>query len=190
MRRLLLHTCCGPCATYSVQRLRDDGFDLTAFWYNPNVHPFTEHQLRLDSMRRFAVGVDLPLVVAEGYDMPRYLREVVGDEADRCRHCYKMRLDAAAAQARQLGIDLVSTTLLISPYQNHELLRAVGDEVAAAHGVVFHYVDLRPGFRDSRRLARQLGLYRQRYCGCIYSEWERFGGVSVAAEVAKLEDRV
>lgn len=188
MRRLLLHACCGPCATYTVQRLRQQDFDVTAFWYNPNVHPFTEHQARLEAMVQFARDVDLPLVVAEGYEMLRYFRAVVGHEGERCRDCYRLRLSETAARARELGIEFVTTTLLISPYQDQDLLRQIGQEVAAEHGVAFHFEDFTPGFWESQRLSRELGLYHQKYCGCIFSEWERFGKVDIAEQVAKLEE--
>ncbi len=189
METLLLHTCCGPCGTYSVDHLRRAGFALTAFWYNPNIHPFTEHRLRLESLRRFAQGAELPLIEAEGYDIPLYFRAVAGKESygERCRECYRLRLGRTAREARARGIPTFSTTLLISPYQEHDLLREVGEEVGLAHGVAFHYEDLRPGFRESRRLARELGLFRQKYCGCLFSEWERFGKVVVKEELARLE---
>jgi len=154
----------------------------TALWYNPNIHPFLEHQRRLDSMRSFAETARLPLVVPDGYDMVPFLRLVAGHEANRCGDCYRLRLSRAAAAAREQGLAAFTTTLLISPYQDHDLLREVGEEVARQHGVEFYYEDLRPGFGESRRLTRELGLYRQRYCGCIYSEWERYARVKIGEE--------
>ena len=188
MEPLLLHTCCGPCSTYTVSHWRAAGFVPTAFWYNPNIHPFTEHQLRLEWLRRFAQGAELPLVEAGGYDLPVYLRAVAGKEAygERCRECYRLRLGRTAREAKSRGIFAFSTTLRISPYQEHDLLREVGEEVGQAQGVQFLYQDLRPGFRESRRLARELGLYRQKYCGCIFSGGERFGKVEVKEELARL----
>jgi len=186
MERVLLHACCAPCATYTVNRLREEGFDVTAFWYNPNIHPFTEHRNRLESMRTLAQAIDLPLLVVDGYDMLDYFRAVVGHEGERCGDCFRMRLDRTAAVARENGFALFTTTLLISPYQKHELLRRTGDAVARERGIEFYYEDLRTGFRDSQRLSRELDLYHQKYCGCIYSEWERFGKVDIARI---LEDR-
>lgn len=175
MNQLLLHCCCGPCATYTVNRLREEGFQVTAFWYNPNIHPFTEHRSRLEAMRTLAQLMELPLIVEEGYDMIAYFRAVVGHEEERCRDCFKMRLGRTAAVAREKGFTSFTTTLLISPYQKHELLREVGETAAKEQGIDFHYEDFRTGFRESQRLSREPNLYRQKYCGCIYSEWERFG---------------
>ena len=179
MANVLLHTCCGPCSTYSVKRLREEDLSLTAFWYNPNVHPFMEHQQRLQSMQVFAKSVDLPLVITEGYDMIDYFPRVVGHEGDRCGDCYRLRLAKTARHARQEGFDAFSTTLLISPYQKHDLLREVGVKVGEEEGVDFYYEDLRPGFPESRRMAREMELYRQKYCGCVYSEWERYAKVNI-----------
>ena len=180
MNQILLHCCCGPCATYTVNRLREEGFQVTAFWYNPNVHPFTEHRSRLEAMRTLAQAMELPLIVAEGYEMIDYFRSVVGHEGERCGDCFRLRLSKTAEVACEKGFSAFTTTLLISPYQKHELLRAVGETVAKEQGVEFHYEDFRTGFRESHRLSRELNLYRQKYCGCVYSEWERYGKVDIA----------
>ncbi|TET39929.1 MAG: epoxyqueuosine reductase QueH [Dehalococcoidia bacterium] len=180
MKRILLHTCCAPCATYTVNRLREQGFEVTGFWYNPNVHPFTEHRNRLQAMQSLAQAMDLPLIVSEGYEMIAYLRVVVGHEGDRCGDCFRLRLSKTAAVAREKGFSAFTTTLLISPYQKHELLRQIGEEVAEEQGVGFYYEDFRPGFRESHRLSKELNLYHQKYCGCLYSEWERYGKVKIA----------
>jgi len=179
MASVLLHVCCGPCATYVVKSLRDRALEVTAFWYNPNVHPFREHQLRLEAMQTFAAAADLPLIVAEGYDMVEYFRSVVGHESERCPTCYRMRLTKTAEIASERGIDAFTTTLLISPYQKHEVIRRLGEELAGRVGIRFHYEDFRPGFRESHRLSRELSLYHQKYCGCVYSEWEGYGKVKV-----------
>jgi len=142
-----------------VNRLREEGFDVTAFWYNPNIHPFTEHQNRLKALETLAEVMGLPLIVSEGYEMIDYFRAVV---------------------AKERGFDAFTTTLHISPYQKHELLREVGEEVAREQGIDFYYEDFRPGFRESHRRSRELNLYHQKYCGCVYSEWERFGKVDIA----------
>src|SRR4030042_4818835 len=128
MSPLLLHSCCGPCSTYTVEHLRGQGHELTALWYNPNVHPFQEHQLRLESMQRLAKAVDLPLIIPPGYDFVLYLRAVVGRESERCLHCFRLRLTKTPEIARQNGFDAFTTTLLISPYQKHELLRQIGGD--------------------------------------------------------------
>lgn len=180
MKKILLHCCCGPCAIYTVSRLREAGFEVTAFWYNPNIQPFTEHRNRLEAMRTAAQALKLPLIVAEGYEMLDYFRVVVGHEGDRCRYCFRLRLRKTAAVAKGEGFDSFTTTLLISPYQKHELLKEIGEEVAREQGIEFHYEDFRAGFRESHRISRELDLYHQKYCGCVYSEWERYGKVDIA----------
>lgn len=185
MTDLLLHACCGPCASYPAEHFRQQGYQVTAFWYNPNVHPFQEHQRRLEAMQQLAQNTKLPLLVYPDYDLIHYLRTIAGHEADRCGYCFRLRLAKTAEIARQKGFAAFTTTLLISPYQKHELLRKVGTEVAGEVGVPFLYQDLRPGFSQSRKLSKEHDLYRQQYCGCIYSEWERFGKADVAAEAAQ-----
>jgi predicted adenine nucleotide alpha hydrolase (AANH) superfamily ATPase len=158
-----------------VKSLQGQGLEVTAFWYNPNVHPFREHQQRLQAMETFAQATGLTLIVEPGYDMARYFQAVVGHEADRCPSCYRMRLARTADTAQGIGFDAFTTTLLISPYQDHELIRRMGGELAEERGLAFHYEDFRPGFREGHRMSRELGLYHQGYCGCLYSEWERYG---------------
>jgi predicted adenine nucleotide alpha hydrolase (AANH) superfamily ATPase len=180
MNQMLLHCCCGPCATYTVNRLREEGFEVTAFWYNPNIHPFTEHRSRLEAMSTLAQAIELPLIVAEGYDMIDYFRAVVGREGERCGDCFRLRLSRTAEVASEKGLANFTTTLLISPYQEHDLLRAVGETVAKEQRITFYYEDFRPGFRESHQLSREMNLYHQKYCGCVYSEWERYGKVDIA----------
>jgi len=179
MPSLLLHTCCAPCATYCVKHWQQEGLEVTSFWYNPNIHPFTEHQRRLQTLQSLAQTTKFPLIVAEGYDVINYFRAVVGHEGERCRHCFRIRLSMAALIAKMKGFDAFTTTLLISPYQKHELLKQVGEEIAGKEGVNFLYEDLRQGYSGSRKMSQELALYRQRYCGCLYSEWERFGKVKI-----------
>jgi predicted adenine nucleotide alpha hydrolase (AANH) superfamily ATPase len=121
----------------------------------------------------------LPLIIAEGYDIIDYFRQVVGHEADRCRYCFKLRLSKTAEIARERGFDAFTTTLLISPQQQHELIKEVGDELAKATKVDFLYADLRQRYSDSRHITKPLDLYRQQYCGCVYSQWERYAGITI-----------
>lgn len=186
MASLLVHTCCGPCSTYTVQYWRQQRLEVAGCWFNPNIHPYMEHQQRLEAMQSFSQSVELPLFLPTGYDLVGFLRRVVGREAERCRECFHMRLSQAAALAKEKGFDAFTTTLLISPYQKHDLLQQVGEEVAKEQKVPFLYADLRPGFTESRKLSKELGLYRQQYCGCIYSEWERYARVTIPPEPACL----
>ena len=179
MSSILLHVCCGPCATYVVKSLLDKEMKVTAFWYNPNVHPFREHQLRLEAMQTLSQKTNLPLIVAEGYDMLEYFHAVVGHESNRCPDCYRLRLEKTARIAHEKGFDSFTTTLLISPHQEHDLIRSLGEELGKKHSVEFCYEDFRPGFRESHRISREFGLYHQGYCGCVFSEWERYGKVKI-----------
>jgi predicted adenine nucleotide alpha hydrolase (AANH) superfamily ATPase len=183
-RRILLHTCCGPCSTYTINRLRDEGFQVAGFWYNPNIHPFMEHQKRLASMETYAASVGLPLMCEDGYEMVDFLRMVVGHEAhgERCRLCYAMRLTKTAQEAAERGFDAFTTTLLISPHQDQDRIREAGVAAAGRYGVDFHFENLRRGWSERGRLTHEHDLYRQQYCGCVYSEWERYSGVKMASQ--------
>ncbi len=179
MNSVLLHACCAPCCTYVVKALTEQGLDFTAYWYNPNVHPYSEHQRRLEAMQQFAEATGTPLIVEGRYDMVEYFRTVVGHESERCADCYRIRLSKTADVAAHRGFDAFTTTLTISPYQNLELIREAGEAAGKQWGVTFRFEDFRPGFRESHRISREMGLYHQGYCGCVYSEWERYGKVKV-----------
>jgi predicted adenine nucleotide alpha hydrolase (AANH) superfamily ATPase len=173
-KRLLLHTCCGPCSTYTIKRLREQGFDVTGFWYNPNIHPFTEHERRRECIQDYARAVGLAMIEWEEYEMPTYFRAVAGHETfgERCALCYRLRLERTAQVAQQNGFDAFSTALLISPYQQQALIRGIGDELAGERGLQFYFENLRRGWSERGHMAREHQLYQQQYCGCIYSEWE------------------
>jgi len=170
---LLLHICCAPCATYPVQTLRQRGFSLTGYWHNVE-------------------RVSLPVVWEPGYDLLGFLGAVAGREGrpERCEQCYRLRLERTAACAARHAFERFSTTLLVSPYQDQALIRAAGEEAANRHGVEFYFEDFRRGWAERGRLTREYGLYRQQYCGCLYSEFERYAGRAIA-EAATLshEDR-
>jgi predicted adenine nucleotide alpha hydrolase (AANH) superfamily ATPase len=174
MKKVLLHVCCAHCAAYTVAHWRQQGYEINAFWYNPNIHPYIEHQQRLESMEKLAQEIDLPLIIAAGYDMPEYFRRVVGHEEKRCRKCFDLRLAKTAETAKDKNFDAFTTTLLISPHQQHDTLRETGEKVARETGIEFLYADLRKRYSDSRHITKPMDLYRQQYCGCIYSEWERY----------------
>jgi predicted adenine nucleotide alpha hydrolase (AANH) superfamily ATPase len=133
-----------------------------------------EYQQRLESMKTLAQSINLPLIIAEGYDMAEFFRRVAGHEAERCKDCFSLRLTRTAAVAKEKGYDAFTTTLLISPHQKHELIQAIGNQIAAAQGISFAYADLRKRYSDSRHITKPMDLYRQQYCGCLYSELERY----------------
>jgi predicted adenine nucleotide alpha hydrolase (AANH) superfamily ATPase len=174
MKKVLIHVCCAHCAAYTVDYWRQQGFEVSTFWYNPNIHPYTEHQNRLEAMQALSRQMDFPLIIAEGYDMMEYFRRVAGHEAERCPSCYELRLAKTAATAHEQKCDAFTTTLLISPQQKHDKIREIGNRMAAEKGTAFLYADLRKRYSDSRHITKPLNLYRQQYCGCLYSEWERY----------------
>jgi predicted adenine nucleotide alpha hydrolase (AANH) superfamily ATPase len=174
-KRLLLHVCCAPCATYTVGRLRDEGFAIEALWYNPNIAPAGEHELRRASLERFAGLMGLPVQWMPDYPIQDYERAIINcpDRPGRCEACYRLRLGWTAQVARAGDFDAFTTTLLISPYQDQDLLHGVGREMGQEHGVDFYFENFRRGWAERGRLTRKYGLYRQRYCGCTYSLLER-----------------
>jgi hypothetical protein len=150
------------------------GNELQGFFYNPNVHPLAEYNLRLESAQKALSHMKIPATLAEGYDVEEYFRAVVYREHNRCAACYHLRMRKTAQLAASGGFDAFTTSLLVSPYQKHDLLREIGQNAGLEYGVEFYYEDFRRGWQQSRKMAREWGLYLQKYCGCIYSEKERF----------------
>lgn len=187
--RVLLHACCGPCTTAVLEALRADGREVTAFFYNPNLHPAAEYERRRAAMARVSAAMCLEVLWQHPQQgAQEYIRAVRGREGERCRACYQLRLEAAARQAAAGGFDAFTTTLAISPYQDLDLLGQVGQEAASRHHTHFLFQDFRPLYRRSRELAAQLALYRQDYCGCRFSLQER--AARLAARQARKETRL
>ena len=149
--KLLMHICCAPCANMPIDALRADGIDLTGYWYNPNIHPFTEYRARRNCLQEYAKTIELPLLVRDDYGLRPFVREVADDIAGRCVKCYEMRLFEAARAAKEGGFDAFTSSLFISPYQKHELMRDVAYLAAEENGVTFYYQDFRPMFRNGHR---------------------------------------
>ena len=170
----LLHICCAPCANQCIEVLRTDGFQVTGFWYNPNIHPFTEYRARRDCLRQYAQQISLPMIEKNDYALRPFVRAVAEDISGRCIKCYEMRLFEAARQAKEGGFDSFTSSLFISPYQNHQLMAETAQRAADAYGVEFLYRDFRPYFKDGQSFAREHGFYMQKYCGCVFSEEERY----------------
>lgn len=152
------------------------GADVTGFFFNPNIHPLLEWRRRLTGAGEVAVVNGVEMLKDDGYDPAAWFASVVPGEGSRCRRCIGQRLLRTAQEAAALGFDAFSTSLSISPYQDHEAIRETGLEAAALCDVEFLYEDLRPLYGESRRLSREWGIYRQKYCGCLISEWERYRG--------------
>ena len=171
---VLLHICCAPCAVYPLEVLREEGIRVRGYFHNPNIHPYREFRKRLAALEQLAAGLDLQVEYHREYGLREYLRQVVFNEAKRCSLCYAMRLQALVEQAVKIRADAFSTTLLYSRYQDHELIRRQAEELAEQHRIPFYYRDFRKGWQQGIDISTEMGLYRQSYCGCIYSEQERY----------------
>lgn len=166
--KVLLHTCCGPCSVFPVMVLREKGHNIHCFFYNPNIHPREEFDKRRQSFEKFMGISNLPFTVSDEFMQQKW--ENYNDEEDaRCKMCYRMRLEQTVRFAKENGFDSFTTTLLVSPYQKHDLIKRICEELEQQYGVPFLYIDYRPGFREGQRGAREAGLYMQKYCGCIKS---------------------
>lgn len=171
---LLLHICCAPCSVACVKTLREEGVEPSGFWYNPNIHPYLEYKARRDTLRQYARDIGLDLREEDFYGLRSFTAAVSHDVDRRCGYCYACRLERTAQYAAQHGFGRFSTTLLVSPYQDRGMICAAGEQAGARYGVEFVPYDFRPRFREGQEEARALGLYLQKYCGCVYSEEERF----------------
>jgi len=175
--KLLLHCCCAPCSASCLPAIRGEGMEPDLFWYNPNIHPYGEYSSRRDSLIKLADNENLKLKTPDGYDeygLRAFLSEISPKDGGRCQKCYAMRLEKAAFAAARDGYNAFSTTLLVSPYQDHDAIRRIGDEAAEKHGIKFFYMDFRAFFREGQAKARAAGFYMQKYCGCVFSEEESF----------------
>jgi len=173
-RKVLLHTCCAPCTSYVHPRLEKEGFELTGYFYNPNIHPYTEYEKRLMAMKLYAVEKNFNVIYDEQYDIENFFDITFKKGDKRCLYCYMLRLHKAASYAKKHDFDRFSTTLLLSPYQKHDLLREAGEIVSKKIDIPFLYMDLRPGYPESIKISKEMNLYRQKYCGCLFSERDRF----------------
>jgi len=174
MEQLLLHTCCAPCSVYCVESLRDEGIEPVSFWFNPNIHPYQEYKARRDTLISYAGDIGLELLVREDYGLREFVLHVAVDIDLRCAYCYTCLLEETARFAAEHGFTAFSTTLLVSPYQDHDGICRAAERLAEQYGVPFLYRDFRPGFRQGQAAARERGLYMQKYCGCVFSEEDRY----------------
>ncbi len=172
--KILLHTCCAPCSIYPADVLRQEGFEVMGFFYRHNIHPYTECRRREEALINYADTIHLKVIYQKEYNPENFLRQVVFREPDRCTYCYHDRLTTTAKTARSGKFDSFSTTLLYSKYQNHDLIRSMGEAAGKSVGVPFYYQDFRTGWKTGIDESKRLNIYRQQYCGCIYSEKERF----------------
>lgn len=170
----LLHICCANCAIYPVKMLREQGHTLTGYFFNHNIHPYQEFARRLDTTHEYAEQVGLPVIYDEKYRLEEFLSQVAGEPEGRCTYCYRSRLEETARRAAADGYDAFSSSLLYSRYQQHDRIRELGEELAFQYGLTFIYQDFREGWRAGIDISKAMELYRQQYCGCIYSEKDRY----------------
>lgn len=173
--KLLMHTCCAPCSVYCIEKLRSEGIEPTLYWYNPNIHPYMEYKARRDTLKQYSEMININAIFEEDYGLKEFSKNVIDDLENRCsNYCYRVRLEQTAKYAKENGYDAITTTLFVSPYQKHEVIKEMLKEIAEKYGLEFVYRDFREGFRQGQNKARELGLYMQKYCGCVFSEEERY----------------
>ncbi len=173
--KLLMHTCCAPCSVYCIDSLRKEGIEPVSYWFNPNIHPYIEYKTRRDTLIEYSKMINLELIIDENYGLREFCKEVINDLDNRCaKYCYRVRIEQTAKYAKEHGYDCFTSTLFVSPYQNHDELKKVCEEMAKKYDIEFLYRDFRVGFREGQNKARELGLYMQKYCGCVFSEEERY----------------
>lgn len=168
--KLLMHICCSNCSMYPLKTFLTRGITIRGFWFNPNIHPYPEYDLRLDSLRKLQKLWDLDVEYQDQYGIDDFVRTVGNPDRGRCVRCYRMRLEETAKTARKMHLDGFTTSLLVSPYQKFEDIVSTGREMGKRHSIPFYEEDFRVGYRGNVGLSKELGLYRQKYCGCVFSE--------------------
>ncbi len=171
---ILLHTCCAPCTGY-VYELLNASYNVTAYFYNPNISPRAEYDKRLNELKKFSELIDFKLHVGD-YDIKRWTSLVKkyrfsGERSERCWLCYRIRLESSFKKAKDLEIGLITTSLSISPHKDPIMINKIGSELAAIYGIEFLEADFKKkdGYKKSVEISKKFGFYRQSYCGCVYS---------------------
>ena len=173
--KLLMHTCCAPCSVYCIETLRNENIEPTLYWYNPNIHPYQEYKVRRDCLKEYANKIGINAIFEDEYGLDEFCKEAVKDINARCtNYCYPVRMKKTFEYAKQNGYDTVSTTLLYSIYQNHEYIKKICEELSIEYEIDFLYRDFREGFWEGKAKAKEFELYMQKYCGCIFSEEDRY----------------
>ena len=172
--RVLLHICCANCAIVPSRQLRGKGEEVVGYFFNPNIHPYQEFQKSLECLKSYSEKTGLEVVYRNEYLLEEFLKNVALQPEERCQYCYRLRLESTAREAKQKRFDRFSTTLLYSISQKHDLIKQMGERIGGEVGIPFHYEDFRRGWKEGVGISKAMGLYRQQYCGCIYSEKDRF----------------
>ena len=186
LMKLLLHTCCAPCSVYCIKSLRAENIEPTLYWFNPNIHPYAEYKARRDCLRNYAQSINIELREDDAYGLDEFVCNVADKLNTRCRdYCYPMRLRRAFEYAKANGYDAISTTLLYSIYQQHDVIAQLMQGLSKEFGIEFLYRDFREGWQEGQDEARRIGLYMQKYCGCVFSEEESGLGREVGRKLKK-----
>jgi predicted adenine nucleotide alpha hydrolase (AANH) superfamily ATPase len=168
--KLMLHACCGPCMTIFDKYFKEKSIDYSVYFYNPNIHPYKEYIKRMNTLKEYADSCGVESIIDESFMQSEWENKYNElPDTERCRRCYEIRIDKAAVKASKLGFTHFTTTLLVSPYQNHNMIRDICERNAKKHKIEFFYNDFRESFREGQQIAMENDLYRQKYCGCIYS---------------------
>ncbi len=178
MKKILLHICCGPCSITTVEALQEAGFEVTGLFYNPNIHPLDEYIRRKEGAMEVASRMNFTLLGLddkENYRPEEFFRMVTFKGKNRCLFCYKLRLQKLFEEALKGAYTHFSTSLLYSKYQRHESIKVIAASLIPKESdVKFYYDDFRRGWGRGIKLSKKWGIYRQQYCGCLYSEIERY----------------
>jgi hypothetical protein len=178
MANLLLHICCGVCAVGLVDKFKKDGIKVTGYFYNPNIHPFMEFRKRLRAVEVLSEQEKMPIHYETAYGLDEFLAAVAPYgkiyAKERCLKCYELRLSRTAQKAKELGFDSFASTLMVSPQQDQAGIKDIGANIARDEGIVFKYEDITGLYSECNDTAKKRQLYRQQYCGCVFSEYERY----------------
>ncbi|PID27490.1 MAG: hypothetical protein CSB55_08885 [Candidatus Cloacimonadota bacterium] len=175
MKKLLIHICCAPCFIAPYTHLKESSeYKLYGFWFNPNIHPYSEYLKRRDCLKDFADRENIHMIWKDEYNLEKFLQNVSYREANRCSYCYYERLKYTAIVARKGKFDGFTSTLLYSKMQNHSQMKEVAESLAKEYNVPFIYQDFREYWKEGINLSKEQNMYRQQYCGCIYSEKLRY----------------
>jgi predicted adenine nucleotide alpha hydrolase (AANH) superfamily ATPase len=170
--KLLMHICCSNCSLYSLKSLLSQGVDVKGLWFNPNIYPRPEYERRLSSLQDLRRLWHLDVEYVDKYGSDDFVRELGNPHDNRCIRCYTVRLEETAKTAKKMNLKGFTTSLLVSPYQKFDSIVSVGREMEKKYSIAFYVEDFRIGYRESIPLSKELGLYRQKYCGCVFSEQE------------------
>lgn len=185
--KILLHICCGPCSIMPAMLLAEEGYKIIGFFHNPNIQPLGEYLRRREGATQCAANLKISMLYDDkAWDMQTWLKKqlpVANNQEARCQNCIAPRLEATAQKAVELGISKFGTSLLYSRYQPHGFIKAKGEEIARQHGLEFVYRDFRPYWQEGIDISKAWEIYRQQYCGCIFSENERY-----AKKLAQLQN--